>query len=169
MRLTLSGSKKLLTLLSLFALAGLLGACNGGGGGGAAGSCGSNLGTLPNGSTVSFSAASFDIAPGGSEVGSIQIIGGTKGATFELSFGNAQPDTPDSGVSIVPSPNPCSVGTAGTGLPTSCPVTVYTNTWTATNNYTVPVIATYNNGESTVTLSCPVTVMVSSTSGQAVH
>lgn len=129
---------------------------SGGGGGG-------NEGTLPNGSNVIISASSFVLDASESiATGTLSISGGAANATYTFVFANSVISpvsiVDSNGISVTTTPAPCTLGTEGTGLPTSCGFNVSASPSTPAGKYTIALTA--NGSDGSVTTLNPITVIV---------
>lgn len=143
----------------------LLNSCSNGGARNNISNVGTNIGTLPNGSTVYASPVSFNTSPGGGPVnGQIGISGGTSFYSTTITFNNSipvttlnqqfkysfvnltQPYADTNGITVTTNPRPCLVGTAGSSLPTSCQVTISAASTTSAGTYSITPVANSSGG-----------------------
>ena len=135
---------------------------------------GGNEGTLPNGSNVVISASSFVLdASESTAAGTLSISGGTANSAYTFIFANSvvspssiksqsESTTDSNGISVTTTPSPCTLGTAGTGLPTSCTFNVSALSSTPAGKYTIALTAQGSDG--LTTSLTPITIIVNGSS-----
>lgn len=129
------------------------------------------LGTLPNGSDIYLSNNNLPVTNSDPAKTIISLVGGTSNESFSINFSSqilrtvklasgvaSRNDTTESyGISV--SPDPCYLGTSGSGLANSCTLNISAATSTLPGTYIITPTAISTNGTST-TLS-PITILVS--------
>jgi hypothetical protein len=153
-------------LISIFLIIGLT-ACGSGAGSSSSSSTQIKLGVLPNGSEVYLASNNLAVTESTPQQTTIYLVGGSSNESFTVNFTSSQlPNvdvvtahkiTDNNGISITP--NPCFIGTVGSGLANSCTVAISVSNGTYPGTYNVTPTAVSTGGVSTV-LS-PITVLVS--------
>jgi len=125
------------------------------------------LGILPNGSEVYLSSNNLPVTESTPQQTTIYLVGGSSNESFTLNFTSSQLPSVNvvsahkvadsNGISVTP--NPCFIGTVGSGLANSCTVEISVSNSTYPGIYNVTPTAVSTGGVSTV-LS-PITVLVS--------
>lgn len=168
--------KKSLYLLFAFIL--FLAGCTGGSSGSSTNSSNSpntnpiQLGSLPNGSEVYLSNNDLPITAGSSQKTTISLVGGAANESFSVYFNVSQLQslaalhkavknslTVNDTTGITVSPNPCIIGTSGSGSSSSCEVDISTTSGISAGTYSIVPTAVSANG-STIILS-PITIEAS--------
>ncbi len=157
----------MLCFLMLFAF--ITGCSNSGssGSGGSSGSAPVELGTLPNGSRVYVSANNLPLSASGSAEATISLSGGSPNESFVINYVinkalsvNRTHNVADVDTGISINPSSCTLGTAGSNLPTSCKLIISASDSTSAGTYTITPTAAPVSGGATVVLS-PITLLVS--------
>jgi hypothetical protein len=125
------------------------------------------IGYLPNGSAVYISQNNLPINSGNPAHVSIYLEGGSSNESYNVTFAtNLQLQTrlnvsESYGINIITTPSPCIIGTAGSGAPDQCQVTIASsaNTYPGTYLITPTAVSTAAGGVAT-TLN-PLTILVS--------
>lgn len=125
------------------------------------------IGYLPNGSAVYISQNNLPINSGNPAQVSIYLEGGSSNESYNITFAtNLQLQTrlnvsESYGINIITTPSPCIIGTAGSGAPDQCQVTIASsaNTYPGTYLITPTAVSTAAGGVAT-TLN-PLTILVS--------
>ena len=124
------------------------------------------LGVLPNGSIVYLSNNNLPLTESTPQTATISLVGGANNESFVIDLFiskqtilNRDIKSAESyGISV--SPNPCILGTSGSGSPSSCEVTITSSAVTPVGTYLItPIAISASTGESTELSS--VTVLVS--------
>ena len=124
------------------------------------------IGTLPNGSSVYISQNNLPVNNDTPAQANIYLEGGSPNESYNITFATNQQlqtklNTNESyGISIVTTPTPCIIGTAGSGAPTQCKITVTSSANTYPGTYIITPSATSIVGGTVTTLS-PLTILVS--------
>lgn len=124
------------------------------------------IGSLPNGSAVYLSNNNLPVTESSPTQATIYLVGGSDNESFTVNFTTSKlqyaslkinKTTNNDGVSIAP--NPCIIGTAGSGFPSSCKVDISVSSSTYPGTYNITPTAASTGGIDTI-LS-PITVLVS--------
>lgn len=126
------------------------------------------IGTLPNGSAVYLSNNNLPVTETTPTTATIYLVGGLANESYTVNFVSSklqakrlasanQYAVESNGISVTP--NPCVIGTAGSGYPSSCQVSIAVSSSTYPGTYNVTPTASSSNGNPTE-LS-PITVLVS--------
>ena len=126
------------------------------------------IGTLPNGSAVYLSNNNLPVTESTPTTATIYLVGGSANESYTVNFVSSklqakrlasanQYAVESNGISVTP--NPCVIGTAGSGYPSSCQVSIAVSSSTYPGTYNVTPTASSSNGNPTE-LS-PITVLVS--------
>ena len=146
-----------LFLISIFLIIGIT-ACG-------SGTCSSSstsnqikLGTLPNGSEVYLASNNLPVTESTPQQTTIYLVGGSSNESFTLNFTSSQLPSVDvvtthkvaDSNGILVTPNPCFIGTVGSGLANSCTVAISVSNNTYPGIYNVTPTAVSTGGVSTV-------------------
>lgn len=126
------------------------------------------IGTLPNGSAVYLSNNNLPVTESTPTTATIYLVGGSANESYSVNFVSSKLQAKriasanqfaieSSGITVTP--NPCMLGTAGSGYSSSCQVNIAVSSSTSPGTYNVTPTASSSNGSSTE-LS-PITVLVS--------
>lgn len=130
---------------------------------------GVEIGSLPNGSSVYISNNNLPVTESTPTSTTVYLVGGSANASYSVNFvssklQNSRLNIQDqlavaesTGISVTP--NPCVIGTTGSGAASSCKVTIAVASTTQPGTYTITPVASAAN-ESPTILS-PITVLVS--------
>lgn len=156
-------------LFILLAISLILTACGGGNSTSASGyGAPVQIGTLPNGSAVYLSKNNLPVSDGNPAQVTIYLEGGSSSESFAISFTTTQQlqatlrtkYIESYGISVSTIPTPCIIGTADSGAPTQCQVTVTSSVETYAGTYLITPTATPVSG-GVATILSPLTILLS--------
>ena len=163
--------KKYISFLTLFCVL-LLVSCSGGGNG-----CSSpsgygspiQIGSLPNGSAVYLSENNLPVSDDTAAQATIYLVGGSPNESYNVHFAitkknNSRQEVKSSnpfGIDVATTPNPCVIGSAGSGAPQQCQVTITSSADTYDGTYLITPTAIPVSDSGAATILSPLTILVS--------
>lgn len=124
------------------------------------------IGSLPNGSVVYLSDNNLPVTESSPTQATIYLVGGSDNESFtvnftttKLQYASLKANKAINNNSISVTPNPCILGTSGSGFPSSCKVDISVSSSTYPGTYNITPTAVSTGGIDTI-LS-PITVLVS--------